>query len=180
MPKPTFTRDILLAALAGFQLDKQRIDTQIAEVQAMLDGSGTLAKSEAVPVVTPGKTRGKRSAAVRRRMAEAQKARWAKLKGAATPESISPSPATTEAPKAKRQISEEGRKRIIAATKKRWRRQKAAAKAAQADKAVAKKSAVRKATPAKAAKKVAPVKKAVKKSATRKSPPATAVAEVAI
>ena len=40
MAKPTLTRDILLAALAGFQLDKQRIDAQIAEVQAMLDGGG--------------------------------------------------------------------------------------------------------------------------------------------
>jgi hypothetical protein len=176
MPKPTLTRDILLAALAGFQLDKQRIDSQIAEVQAMLDGSsGTPTKTATVSVDRPVKARGKRSAAVRRRMAEAQKARWAKIKGAATPESISPSPAATEAPKAKRQISEEGRRRIIAATKKRWRPQKAAAKAAQEEKAVAKKSAVRKVATAKAAaKKVAPVKKTGKKSLARKTPPATA------
>jgi hypothetical protein len=105
----------------------------------MLDGSsGTPAKSEAVSDETSVKTGGKRSAAVRRRMAEAQKARWAKIKGDATRESVSPSPATPEAPKAKRQISEEGRKRIIAATKKRWRLQKAAAKAAEAENAAPK------------------------------------------
>jgi hypothetical protein len=178
MPKPTFTRDILLAALAGFQLDKQRIDSQIAEVQAMLDGSsGTPAKSETVFVETPVKTRGKRSAAVRRRMAEAQKARWAKIKGDATLESVSPPLATPEAAKAKRHISEEGRKRIIAATKKRWRLQKAAAKAAQAEKAAPKKAVVKKVAQAKRG---APVKKAVKKSATRKSPPAMAAVEAAV
>jgi hypothetical protein len=173
MPKPTFTRDILLAALAGFQLDKQRIDSQIAEVQAMFDGSsGIPAKSEAVSVETPGKTSRKRSAAVRRRMAEAQKARWARIKGEATIESGAPSLATQAAPKAKRQISEEGMKRIIAATKKRWKVQKAAAQAAQAEKAVAKKSAVRKVATAKAAaNKVAPVKKnASKKSAAKRLP----------
>jgi hypothetical protein len=178
MPTPTFTRDILLAALAGFQLDKQRIDTQIAEVQAMLDGSGTPARKATVSVETPGKTRGKRSAAVRRRLAEAQKARWAKIKGVATLESVSPSPATPEAAKAKRQISEEGMKRIIAATKKRWKLQKAAAKA---EKAAPKKAAAKKAAKAKAvAKKVSPVKKAVKKSAARKTPPATAAVEAAV
>jgi hypothetical protein len=172
MPKPTFTRDILLAALAGFQLDKQRIDRQIAEVQVMLDGSGTPARKTTVSVETPGKTRGKRSAAVRRRMAAAQKARWAKIKGDGTIESGSPSPATPQAPKAKRQISEEGMKRIIAATKKRWKPQKAAANAAQAEEAVAKKSAVRKVATAKAAAKKAAKKSTAKKAAT--APPAIA------
>jgi L,D-peptidoglycan transpeptidase YkuD (ErfK/YbiS/YcfS/YnhG family) len=73
------TRDILLAALAGFQLERQRIDAQIAEVEAMLDGP-----SKAPAVISdaaPQKRKGKRSLAVRRRMAEAQKARWAKVKG---------------------------------------------------------------------------------------------------
>jgi hypothetical protein len=106
MPTPTFTRDILLAALAGFQLDKQHIDSQIAEVQAMLDGSnGTPAKSETASVATPGKTKGKRSAAVRRRMAVAQKARWAKIKGEAAPE-----PVVLEPARAKRKLSAAGRK----------------------------------------------------------------------
>jgi hypothetical protein len=118
MPTHKITRDILLAALAGFQLDKQRIDVQIAEVQAML---GVPAPEE-----TPTKKQGKRSAAVRKRMAEAQKARWAKIKGEP------PAPVVPEPPKAKRQISAEGMKRIVAATKKRWKKQRAEAAAKRA------------------------------------------------
>ena len=79
--------------------------------------------------------------------------------------------------------SPEGMKRMIAATKKRWRLQKAAAKAAK--KAASKKAAVK---AAKKAKKVAPVKKtAVKKTAVKKAPAkktapvaAPAVAEAAV
>ena len=56
---------------------------------------------------------------------------------------------TKESQKPKRRISAEGMKRIIAATKKRWRLQRAAEKAAKTiapvKKAVAKKSAVKKA-----------------------------------
>src|ERR1035438_6197720 len=73
------------------------------------------------PEGTPRKH--KISAAARRRMAIAQRKRWAKIRGESEP------PAPAKAPKAKRRISEEGMKRIIAATKKRWRLQKAAAKA---------------------------------------------------
>jgi len=149
MPAFTLSRDILLAALASFQLDKQRIDGQIAEVQALLNGSATPAPS--VSDATPKPKTRKRSAAVRKRMAEAQKARWAKLKGESEP-------AAPEAPKAKRQISPEGMKRIIAATKKRWRLQKAKAAIAATPKPV-KKAAV------KTAKKAAPKKAAVKKTA---------------
>jgi hypothetical protein len=58
----------------------------------------------------------KRSAATRRRMALAQKERWAAIKGTSL--------ATPVLKKPKRRISEEGMKRIIAATKKRWRLQK--------------------------------------------------------
>jgi hypothetical protein len=95
------------------------------------------------------KRRRKRSAAVRKRMAEAQKARWAKIKG----ESVSVS---TEPPKARRQISEEGMKRIIAATKRRWRLQKAqAASSAPAKKASVKAPAAKRAVRATAAKKIA-------------------------
>jgi adenylate kinase len=148
MPASTLSRDILLAALAGFQLDKQRIEGQIAEVQAMLNGSGSSEPEPSVPNGTPKK----RSAAVRKRMAEAQRAKWAKIKGESEP-------AAPEAPKAKRQISPEGMKRIIAATKKRWR-----LKRAQAGTAATPKS-VKKAAPAKAAKKAAPKKAAVKKAA---------------
>jgi hypothetical protein len=92
-------------------------------------------------------------------MALAQKARWAKIKGEIEP----PPPPAPGPPKPKRRISAEGMKRIIAATKKRWRLQKAAAKSATAkkvapQKALGKKAAV-KASSSKAGKKVPTVKK---------------------
>jgi hypothetical protein len=150
MPASTLSRDILLAALAGFQLDKQRIDAQIAEVQVLLNGS-----SKPEPSVSDGTPR-TRSAAVRKRMAEAQKARWAKIKGEFEP----PAP---EAQKTKHHISPEGMKRIIAATKKRWRLQKANAATAATS------TPVKKAAPAKAAR-----KSATKKAAAKKTAPAPA------
>jgi hypothetical protein len=98
-------------------------------------------------------------------MKEAQQRRWARIRGESEP------PARTKAPKAKRRISEEGMKRIIAATKKRWRLQKATAKA-PAQKAVTKKAATKKTavktTTTKASKKAA----LVKKSAVTKMAPA--------
>ena len=60
------------------------------------------------------KPKRKISAASRRRMALAQKKRWAAIKGQSQAKSV----AGSEPPK--RRISEEGRKRIVAATKKRW------------------------------------------------------------
>jgi hypothetical protein len=82
-------------------------------------------------------------------MALAQKARWAKIRG----ESETPAPSPPKPTKAKRKISEEGMKRIIAATKKRWRLARAAAKtkaAKTAPKKTAgrKKAAVKKTAPA--------------------------------
>jgi hypothetical protein len=60
-------------------------------------------------------------------MKEAQRLRWAKIRGESEPSAPVPEP-----PKPKRRISAEGMKRIIAATKKRWRLQMAAAKKAAA------------------------------------------------
>jgi hypothetical protein len=108
------------AAIDGFKAQKLRIDAQITELRAMLSGS---AQSNGAPEAAPRKHR-KMSTAARRRIAMAQKARWAKVRG----ESVSSVP-TVKTPKKKRRISPEGLKRIIAATKKRWRLQKAAAKA---------------------------------------------------
>jgi hypothetical protein len=154
MPASILSRDILSAVLAGFQLDKQRIDAKIAEVQALLNGSSESAPAPSFSGGTPKKR--KRSAAVRKRMAEAQKARWAKIKGESEP-------GAPEAPKAKRQISPEGMKRIIAATKKRWRLKRAQAATAATPTPVKKTAA-----PAKVAKKAAP-KKAVRAAALVKS-----------
>jgi len=91
-----------------------------------VDTPGTAAQVEPAPTPeVPVRRRRKFSAASRRKMALAQQARWARIKG-----EIAPPPATVKVPRPKRRISAEGMKRIIAATKKRWRLQKAAAKAA--------------------------------------------------
>ena len=115
--------EILAAAIEGFEAQKKRIDAQIAEIrQKLTGGTEPAAKPEA------GTKRRKVSAAGRKRMAEAQRKRWAaKKQSGPAPKAAKPAP-----PKAKRRISEEGMKRIIAATKKRWRLQKAAAKSAAA------------------------------------------------
>jgi hypothetical protein len=167
------TTEILAAAIEGFEAQKKNIDAQIAELRQTLSGgpADTPATSEA-----PARKRKGFSAAVRRKMALAQKARWAKIRGESEPSA----PATTKAekaPKAKRRISAEGMKRIIAATKKRWRLAKAAkAVSAAAKKAVpvAKKVTVKKAVP-KASKKVAK-KSAPVKGAARETAPSSAQA----
>jgi hypothetical protein len=112
------TNQIISAAIDGFESQKTRIDQQIAELRAML--SGGPAETAATPEPTTGKRR-KFSAAARKRMREAQQLRWAKIRGESGPAVRA---ATPEKPK--RRISEEGMKRIIAATKKRWRLAKAA------------------------------------------------------
>src|ERR1017187_10453693 len=96
------TTEIITAAILGFEEQKRHIDTKIAELRAML--SGGPAESAARPEGTPRKH--KISAAARRRMAIAQRKRWAKIRDESEP------PAPAKAPKAKRRISEEGMKRI--------------------------------------------------------------------
>ena len=65
------------------------------------------------------------SANARRRIAEAQRARWAKLKSAQKPSA--PTPITMKTSAKKASISAEGRARIAAAQKKRWAKQRKAA-----------------------------------------------------
>ena len=115
------TPEIMIAAIAGYEAQKNQIDSRIAELRSMLDGGST------GPAVTPSET-GKRkrrfSAASRRKMAAAQKARWQKLKQGSEP-------TQTEAAKPKkRRMSAAGRRAISLAAKKRWRVIKAAKKAA--------------------------------------------------
>jgi cell division septum initiation protein DivIVA len=120
MPTQKLTNEIIIAAIEGFESQKHRIDDQIAELRSLLPG-GT-AEPAATPEA-PTRKRKKFSAASRRKMAMAQKARWAKIKG----ESESPAPATPEAPKAKRKLSKAGKAAIVAALKKRWAAKKAEA-----------------------------------------------------
>ena|SRR5215471_833113 len=105
MANPRLTNEIIDAAILGFEEQKRRIDAQIAELQGMRAGSSQTATSSNRP-------RRRMSAAGRKAIAEAQRKRWAALKG--TGES-------RRAPKkTKRKLSPEGRAAIVAALKKRW------------------------------------------------------------
>src|SRR5689334_11289713 len=75
---PQYSDEIILAAIAGFEQKKTYLDEQIARLKGMLTGRGnslSAAGSEAP------RTRRKVSAAARRRMREAQIARWARVRG---------------------------------------------------------------------------------------------------
>jgi hypothetical protein len=130
MPTPILTPEIINAAIVGFEQQRLRLDTQIAELRAMLDGS------RPEPVSTPEVPKSKRrrmSPAALKRISDAQRKRWAASKG----ESESVSKSTT---KPKRTLSAAGKAAIVAALKKRWAVKRAAAKKAPA-KTAAKKAA---------------------------------------
>ena len=108
------TQEIVVAAILGFETQKRHIDSQISELRAMLDGAPG---SPAATAETPKRKRRKMSVAARKRIAAAQRKRWAdanKVSGAARPA------AKPEAAKPKRKLTAAGRRAIIAATKKRW------------------------------------------------------------
>ena len=114
------TPEILIAAIAGYEAQKNQIDARIAELRSMLDGGST---GPAASLAT-AKPRKKFSAATRRKMAAAQRARYAMLK-----QGSEPTQAMTAKSK-KRKMSAAGRRAISMAAKKRWRAIKAAKKAA--------------------------------------------------
>jgi hypothetical protein len=117
------THEIITAAIEGYEAQKIRIDHQIDELRAMMSGH------PAASPEPPNRKRKKFSAATRRRMREAQRQRWAKIRGESEPHV----PATPEPSKPKRKLSAAGRKAIVAATKRRW-----ALKRAEAEKATPK------------------------------------------
>jgi hypothetical protein len=113
MSTSTSDTELLEAALIGLQLRLSEIDLKIADIYARISGRG--GSREAKRVL---------SAAARRRIAEAQRKRWA---------------AHREQAKAKRrELSPAAKKRIAEATKKRWAKYRAA-KAAAASKVTRKK-----------------------------------------
>jgi hypothetical protein len=108
------TNELLTAAIEGFEEEKRRLDSRINEIRAIL--SGTPAKAGATPEAPTGR-RKKFSAASRRKMALAQKARWAKIKGESEPST----PATSESANPKRRkMSAAGKRAIAEAQRKRW------------------------------------------------------------
>ena len=134
------TAEIIHAAIEGFESQKRRIDSQIGELRQLLSTDHT----EAAPASGAPAPKRKISAAGRRRMAAAQQARWAKVRGETEP---AKSRATPKPTKHKRELSEAGRKAISEATKKRWALKKAEAQKAQTavtTKAAAKKTGAKK------------------------------------
>ena len=112
------TEEIIQAAIEGFEARKKRLNDQIAELHGMLSGASTKSVS-----ASPAHGRRTRSAASRKRIADAMRKRRAAVKRGSPPQAAAPAPR-----KAKRRLSAEGRRRIIAATKKRWAAVRAAAK----------------------------------------------------
>ena len=97
---------LLEAALIGFEQMKRNVEEKIADIRRQLgsrDGTHGTA---------PGHARRRpRSATVRRRMAAAQRKRWAAVKAKSKP---------PKAAGSKRTMSPAARKRIAAAQRKRW------------------------------------------------------------
>jgi hypothetical protein len=112
---PSLTKEIIEAAIDGFEAQKQRLDVQIAELRAILNGGPTAPIQES----TAGKTKRRLSPEALRRMREGQQRRWAKFKGE-LPQ------AEATAAKPKRKLSAAGKAAIVAALKKRWAAKKAA------------------------------------------------------
>jgi hypothetical protein len=138
--------ETLQAALVGYQHQLDQINAKMAELHGMLKGEAPAAALVEAASTAGG---GKRplSSAARKRIARAQRKRWAKYHEA------------QEAPVKKRNMSPAARERIAQATRKRWAE-------FRAKKAAALKPAAKK------VKKVAAKKPAVKKAASSAAPAA--------
>ena len=120
MPQQKLSPELLTAALQALEVQKQQIDSHIAQVRRML---GVLPRGPEAPPEAP-KRRRRMSAAARKHIAEVQRKRWAEYRKQKTA-------AVKEAKQPRRKMSAAGRKSIAAATRKRWaewRKKKAAAK----------------------------------------------------
>jgi len=79
MPRQKVDNNLLLAALAGLELQRQKVEDQIQQVKSMLGirrGPGPARKAAAAK---PARKR-QLSAAARRRISAAQKKRWAEYR----------------------------------------------------------------------------------------------------
>ncbi|MGH9611730.1 MAG: hypothetical protein ACRD4P_01470 [Bryobacteraceae bacterium] len=78
--KATDRQSLLAAALEGLELQKQRIDEQIREVRSMLGKPGAKQARAAAADSGPARTRRTLSPLARKRIAAAQKKRWAEYR----------------------------------------------------------------------------------------------------
>jgi cell division septum initiation protein DivIVA len=116
---PKLDREVITAAIDGFEEQKKRINAQIAELRQMLTGGA----SSSADLSRATTKRRRMLATARARIAAAQRKRWAAQRTAG------PESGTTSAPvRKKRKLSAAGRKAIIEATKRRWAAVRAARK----------------------------------------------------
>jgi hypothetical protein len=101
---PSADANFLAMALIGYEAEKQRLDAAIADLKARLDHGQPVVHGESVP------RKRTMSAAARKRIAAAQRARWAAVKKASKAEPERP----------KRKLTAAARRRIAEATRKRW------------------------------------------------------------
>ena len=113
---PALTKEVIEAAIQGFEQQKTKIDEQIAELRAMLPGTSAPDGSR-TKVEKPKRTM---SASGRRAIAEAQRKRWAAARG-----ETASAPKRKSTKQTKRKLSPEGKAAIVAALKKRWAAKKA-------------------------------------------------------
>jgi hypothetical protein len=115
---PTLSKQIIEAAIEGFEGQKLHIDAQIAELRAMLNGGPVASVTEP----KAGTAKRKMSPAALRHMREGQQRRWAKAKA----EPAAALKVVSKASKPKRRLSAAGKAAIVAALKKRWAAKRAA------------------------------------------------------
>jgi hypothetical protein len=108
--------ELLKAALLGYQVQSERIEATIADIQAQLGhrspGRHPKAATDGIEQASPKKRT--MSASARRRIALAQKKRWAAY------HEQQAEPVKPASKRKKRKMSAEGKARIAAATKARW------------------------------------------------------------
>ena len=109
----TINVDQFVALRAALQQEKATLEARLAEITQALSASGG-----AAPVATAVSGKRHFSAATKAKMAAAQKARWAKLKGA----QAAPATPTGSPTKAKRKYSAEAKARMAAGATARWAR----------------------------------------------------------
>ncbi len=115
-------RTLMQSVISELQKERKRLEDQLHRVSAALNAFGNVYMRGSPPKAA-GATRKKRtiSAAGRKRIAAAQQARWAKIKGQKV--------VSISARKGRR-MSPAARKRIVAAQKARWARSRKAQKKA--------------------------------------------------
>jgi hypothetical protein len=111
---PGLTKEIVDAAIEGFEAQKRRIDDQISQLRRfVVKGAGVPSSS----AVTARRKSGRHriSPEGRAAIAEAQRRRWAAKKAGASAEAT-----PTNVVAKKRRLSAAGRKAISEAAKRRW------------------------------------------------------------